>query len=359
MSALPKSVSGFTVIPVAYARSTHILYARAHASPKSKSNSGANLNTGVNTGANTGASAKSKPLPDGRTLFLVNVPPDATEREIVLFFKHCGTVERVVFDLDDVDVGSDVDGNASGKSDGEEGGEDGEDGMDETADVDADADADQHQPNQQPPKKRRKPTQATTQPTPPKLVPLPSAPLRTLRKTGLSAHLVFLDAASLSRALAPAPKPRPWPASEEPRGLAHYAALHDARRPPLDAVKAHADSAVALFEFEVEAARRQGQGAHRRGEAVVDADGFTLVARGGAYGKALGGGVGIASRRFELTGKTTAGRGRKKEAKEKEAFYAFQKAEKQRKAIMDLKKGFEADKARIEKMREARRFKPY
>jgi len=35
--------------------------------------------------------------PDGRTLFLVNVPPDATERELVLFFKHAGTVEKVVF----------------------------------------------------------------------------------------------------------------------------------------------------------------------------------------------------------------------------------------------------------------------
>ena len=28
-------------------------------------------------------------------------------------------------------------------------------------------------------------------------------------------------------------------------------------------------------------------------------------------------------------------------------------------AVMDLKKNFEADKARIEKMKESRRFKPY
>jgi len=34
---------------------------------------------------------------NGRTLFLVSIPPDATERELVLFFKHAGTIERVVF----------------------------------------------------------------------------------------------------------------------------------------------------------------------------------------------------------------------------------------------------------------------
>ncbi|KAH7906034.1 ribosomal RNA-processing protein 7-domain-containing protein, partial [Hygrophoropsis aurantiaca] len=277
------------------------------------------------------------------TLFLVNVPPDATEREIALFFKYCGTVERVVFDQDDVGPNTEVDSDA----------DDGESSVGEEniyMDTDGNAGAEQSKP-----RKRRKVSKDTTEPTAPTLVPFPSPSLRTLRKTGLCIHLVFLDASALQRALSPPLKSRPWPSSEEPRGLAHYAALYDSLRPPLDIVKAHADSAMEVFEYELAKGKQKAE--YRKGEAIVDEDGFTLVTRGGAYGKNLGGGVGVASKKFHQTGKTNSKK--KKHAKEKDAFYAFQKAEKQRKVIMDLKKGFESDKARIEKMKEARRFKPY
>jgi ribosomal RNA-processing protein 7 len=81
MAALPSTVAGFTVLPISYSSSsTHILYARPHIGSKK---------------------ADKNSFPDGRTLFLVNVPPDATERELILLFKQCGTVERVVFDLED------------------------------------------------------------------------------------------------------------------------------------------------------------------------------------------------------------------------------------------------------------------
>ena len=68
--------------------------------------------------------------------------------------------------------------------------------------------------------------------------------------------------------------------------------------------------------------------AGRKGEAIVDEEGFTLVTRGGAYGKTLGGGASVASKPFQSTGQT--GSKKKKEPKEKVSFYAFQKAEKQR-----------------------------
>lgn len=68
----------------------------------------------------------------------------------------------------------------------------------------------------------------------------------------------------------------------------------------------------------------------------MDEDGFTLVTRGGAYGQAVGGGVGVASKKFmDNTGKkkdeSGGTRKRKKGKKEKEAFYAFQVHEKKRK----------------------------
>ena len=274
--SLPKLVSGFTVIPVAYAHSTHILYARAHLSK-----------------------SQDVMYPEGRTLFLVNVPVDATDREISLFFKSCGTVERVMYDRD---TSRDTEPEAESEAESE-----------------TPPSPSSEEPH---PKRKRRPTENTS----PRIVPLPSVATRTLRKTGGIAHVIFLDASSLQKALVPPTTPRPWPSSEEPRGLAHYTALYDAQRPPLDVVKAHADSWMERFEWDL--AKTKQTSTYRKGEAIVDEDGFTLVTRGGAYGQTLGGGVGVATKTFEKTGRTESRK--KKEPKEKEAFYAFQKAEKQR-----------------------------
>jgi len=249
-----------------------------------------------------------------------------------LFFKHSGTVEKVIFDFDvkepqneDTDSGE------------EEDDEKADDAMEEN------------------PKKRRK-TQKD-KPVAPTVIPLPSTSLRKLRKTGSSAYVIFLDSSSLERALASTSKPRTWPTSEEPCGLAHYHAVYDSLRPPLDAVRSFADSSIEVYEYE--RAKKQQKSKYRKGEAIVDADGFTLVTRGGAYGKTLGGGVAVASKRFQRSGETSQNRSHKKEKKEKEGFYAFQKAEKQRSGLMELKRKWEEDKAKMEKLKASRRFKPY
>ncbi|KAJ7326291.1 ribosomal RNA-processing protein 7-domain-containing protein [Mycena albidolilacea] len=318
--AVPSSVAGFSVLPVSYAgSSTHYIYARPHTGSKK---------------------TVAQALPDGRTLFLVNVPPDASERELVLLFKASGTVEKVIFDLDAQETLVETD-----DSDEED-----ESELDENENENEDG-ADAAEGPQ--PRKRRK----LNKPQPPKVVPLPAKPLRRLRPTGRTAHLVFLDASSLARALAPQPKARPWPTTaEEPCGLAHYAALHDALRPPLDTVRAHADSAMELHEFEARQTKQASK--YRKGEAIVDEDGFTLVTRGGAYGQTLGGGVAVASKKFQESGETRT-RNKKKEPKQKAGFYAFQKAEKQRNDLLELKKNWEADKAKVEKLKASRRFKPY
>lgn len=279
---LPTSIAGFVVIPVAYSSSsTHFIYARVHSGSK-----------------------KSPKLtfPSGRTLFLVNVPPDATERELTVLFKHAGTVEKVVFDTDEIDWAESEENESEGEEDVE-------------------------MEDEQPRKKRKV---SKDDKGPPKVTPLPRVSLRTLRKTGGRAHVVFLDSSSLDRALAQPQKLRTWPRSDEPSGLAHYIALYDSLRPPLDVVREHADSSMELYEYEL--ARSKQKSSHHKGEAIVDEDGFTLVTRGGAYGKTLGGGVGVASKTFEGSRQTNRGR-KKKESKEKEAFYAFQKAEKQRKGV--------------------------
>lgn len=88
-TSLPATISGFIPLPIAYSStSTHILYVRPHQGAKGK-----NKNKGNVAGQEKGK-GKGKELPEGRTLFLVNVPPDATERELVVLFRWAGTVEE-------------------------------------------------------------------------------------------------------------------------------------------------------------------------------------------------------------------------------------------------------------------------
>lgn len=305
MTTTAATVGGFTVIPISYdSLTTHYLYARSHSSGprrgKGKTNGARNQNI----------------LPEGRTLFLVNVPPDATDRELMLFFRHAGTVEKVVFGDDTQSQNEAAD---SSDEDEDEGGDDeGDVVMEESNTLQERGDV----------AERRKSKKVTDEKIP-KVMSLPAPPLRKLRKTGLTAHIVFLDISSLERALASTSKPRAWPSTaEEPSGLAHYRALYASLRPSLDSVKAFADSTMEVYEYNAQKEKQKFK--YKKGEAIVNEDGFTLVTRGGAYGKTLGGGVSVASKKFQRSAGQGRSRGQKKEKKEKEGFYSFQKAEKQR-----------------------------
>jgi ribosomal RNA-processing protein 7 len=333
----PLSISGFTVLPVLYNKSaTHFIYARVHEQAKAKA---------------------TDPLPGGRTLFLVNVPPDATERQLSLLFSYAGTIERVEFHGDStVDVLEDDVSISSG----------------EESEVEQDMEVD-HDISQ--PQKKRKASKEDHRKRPPEVVPLPTVPLRTLRRSGQNCHIVFLDSSSAESALASSHihKPRPWPSDPEvPTGLSHYLAQYDAIRPPLDVIREHARTAIDLYDYQKEKDKRKSK--YKKGEAIVDEDGFTLVTRGGAYGKTLGGGVAVADKKF--VAEVSKGK-RAKKKKEKEAFYAFQVHEKRRKGVhyasvilfiftltlssatLDLQAKFKQDVEKIAAQKAKRRFKPY
>jgi ribosomal RNA-processing protein 7 len=344
--------SGFTPLALAYtAEVTHYLYLRAHTGKKSKSNRPAPPAPQASSSSLEPTSSVIE-LPAGRTLFVVNVPPDATERDLTLLFKPAGTIEQVIFpDEDEVD-----DDPLAGLS----------------SDVDSDSDMEEEQDVTENIrgaevrlKKRRKKDDAPRS-RPPEAVPLPSTDLRTIRKSGRSVHVIFLDESSLKRALSSPfcppysssskspTKSHAWPPRDTappPRGLAHYIAQYSAARPPLEIVRTHADAFMARFDHAKAQERRQMK--YRKGEAVVDEDGFTLVTRGGAYGQTVGGGVGVASKKFQTTAAKSGvsalqgsgaegrrGKGRKKrEGKEKDNFYKFQIHEERRNSKWKLLPG--------------------
>ncbi|KAH6908088.1 ribosomal RNA-processing protein 7-domain-containing protein [Coprinopsis sp. MPI-PUGE-AT-0042] len=312
--------NGFSALPIAYSKfTTHYVYAHTH----------------VASAKNDANKRQDQSLPNERTVFLVNVRPDARECELVKFFKPCGTVEKVVLDSDVKD--SQDDDEDSDEEDVVE---------DEEIDTEGGVGT-----------SRRK--RKVVKDEPPKVAELPSKPQQTIQRTGLTAYVVFLDQSSLSRALALAssPKPRPWPTSnEETSGLAHSLIVYQHQQPHLDSIREHVDTYMELFEYK--AAKERQKSKYRKAEAIVDEDDFTLVTRGDAYGKRLGDGVSVATKQYQRSGATSS-RARPKKKKGKGGFYAFQKAEKQLSELLNLKKRWEEDKAKLEKLRASRRFKPH
>ncbi|KAG8819409.1 hypothetical protein FRC17_010463 [Serendipita sp. 399] len=281
----------------------------------------------------------------------VEAGEDATERELKTLFGTFGIVERVAF-AGHERVKEILDEEA--KADDEE--------MQEE-DVEMESDGDENEDEQVTSKSKRrreKPTQA------PKVIPLPIANLRHIRKTGEIGHLVFTSPQAVKTVLSTAASDLPlnWPkfkanSAAEPSGLAHYAARHKALRPSLHAVKEHADSSMEVFEYK-QAQESRKNSKYRKGEAIVDEDGFTLVTRGGAYGQTLGGGVRVASKKFmQEVAKSGGKRNRKKKNTNKEGLYAFQLREKRIKEQIELKRAFDADREKYKDVTKKGRFKPY
>lgn len=313
-----QKISEFSILPIAYSsQATHYLYIRLHSSK-------------ANAKAKTGASDS---LPNDRTLFVVNIPPDATEREITVLFSKAAPVESVHFSGQD---------HVEELMNEEEEEEPITDEELRSADVDetiTDEDEDEEQDAGKHLRKNKLDEKKHT----PKVIPLPTANIRHLRKTGAIGHIVFSSSKGLDSvfSLPASSLPLQWPkfkanSAAEPSGLSHYIAQYRALRPPLQLIKEHADSSMEVFEYQ-QAQANKNRSKYKKGEAIMDEDGFTLVTRGGAYGQTLGGGVGVASKKF--MNEVASGhnnRKRKKKDNKKEGFYAFQVREKRIKGIEEF-----------------------
>lgn len=274
-----------------------------------------------------------------RTIFAVDLPVDMTERDLRAVFGTWGVIESVTFNagtagnaLED-SVRSMTPNNSDEDSDSEA-----------AEDADAQPETAALEPTfipDFPEKKKKRRRRPALPPTIPEVIPIPSLnPRETLYgPSGLrAAHITYLDPVSVSRVIAhSSSKALSLPSyGSEPTGLAYYDHLYSALRPPLSAIKEYADSSMARFDalhgmLLSSRAKKQGAGA------LVDEDGFTVVVRGGRYGRTGGRGtgdgalgVGVAKRGFgkdqdELEKKKGKG------AKELVDFYRFQKKERKQK----------------------------
>ena len=285
----------------------------------------------------------------GRTLFIANLAVDMEEEDIRKVFKEYGPVERIVIKVSKVGkegVDAWIDSDDEHEEEDEDDDEVDMEGMDGNGLVGSEGvepTARPARPDNAGQKKRRR--KGKSGPSAPMITDLPSLFPRSqpFLFPSSSAYVTYLSPLSLQRALQHAPSRAPialvHPASST--GLDYYTQLHQTTRPDLSLVKAHADSALALYDHHVEVQKRKiSQGP------IVDDDGFTLVVRGGKFGRTAGkgsSGVGVASRRFVLDSRKAGGevdaregldRGKKRKGGvELDGFYRFQRNEKKRQGM--------------------------
>lgn len=319
---------------------------------------------------------------DERTMFLVNLPIDTTEKHIRVLFAQAGQIESVRL--------------WKGK------------GVELMEEEDEE---DEEQSQQQRSGSKKNVVQQV-----PKVVPLPPLDPRDpnpFLPTSTSAHVTFLDESSLARALE-MHSIKAWPdpfkdieaaqqkldeeevdnsktnkkrsnavrtaeeaaakskANAPPVGLEYLLARHRAVRPALSLVKEHADSVMALFEYRLKNPKQKSKASTGGIEAVsvgpngelLDADGFIIVQSTGKYGRtadAQGGSVRVARSRAQ--GERNRGAddepAKKKKKLELDDFYRFQRREAKRQELADLRAKFQADQEKIKELKANRNFKPF
>ncbi|CAG9466139.1 unnamed protein product [Pedinophyceae sp. YPF-701] len=173
-----------------------------------------------------------------------------------------------------------------------------------------------------------------------------------MHASGTSAMVLFAAAESVRNALALARRGGALQYEESsyagPRGLKRWVEAHKARFPGNAELQASLDAWVEEFEQREEEERLER-------EAAMAGDGWTLVtSKRGRKKTADGGGTTV--------GAVTAGRAAKRKRDSSQdaldGFYRFQRREKRRDELMDLRRRFDADRKRIADLRAQRKFKP-
>ena len=301
-------LAGFEPLPVSYGVDAnerdilHYMYVRPHASTSEDSD-----------------------LPAGRTLFVVNVPVDASRGTLRELFRKAGAVESVqVHNVGDRPI------------------QDGDDEDEEAATATDSVEPSVDQKN-----------------APPKVEPLPQLEPQVLLSSCSSAHIVFVDESSLDRAMKlpkrHAAKPPKWPQPDARReseptaslvGLPFFLERFRLHHPPHEIVKRHVDSAIArytwirnhpqwLLDQRMQGDTKSSMGVGIQAASVgpngelLDEDGFVIVQKGNRYGRsgAEDNTFAAITPEFEEEMRQNP---EKKKPKELVAFYRFQFREKKR-----------------------------
>ncbi|KAG0340435.1 Ribosomal RNA-processing protein 7 [Podila humilis] len=308
---LPLCMPALTTSASSYDNVIHYLYFKKHESPK--------------TDAKT---------PKDRSLFVLNVPVDATETHFRELFKPYGRVASVHF------INRNHDSNLT-KEEREH--------HEELERLDREMaikEVSESKPVKGGKKSGKKSsTNASTGQE-------PHHYQRNIFASGSQAYVVFLDELELAKVLNMKRKKRSWidTGSEDtnPTSLEWIREYHD-KRPAAATLQIKVDEYMEKFER----SEYEAQQAALARLNVMDDDGFTLVTSAGSKGANSDGVISIKAVKAEDVKHI------KPKKKELQDFYRFQMREAKRDKLVDLRRKFEEDKIRIEALKTNRRFKPY
>ncbi|KAJ1973574.1 hypothetical protein H4R34_005026 [Dimargaris verticillata] len=285
------------------------------------------------------SSHKPSQYPFGRTLFVLNLPADCVEGDLRHLFADCGEIERIVLH--------------------------GATNHNPLVQLHpADLDARQRDPlTAQMRAKMRFDAPATWYwlIEDPKSTRRPTAEPPVL-KSGSYAHVVFAQDAGVQQALAfcaqvtgttraqaPAWRPDTATAQEPPRrGLSRYLAAYEHARPRHHDLQMEADQVMSRFKL----AEQRRAGLARKQARAADSDGFMTVGSAIAR-KGVPMVQSVKSMAFSSAQKLPQRQYGKVD------FYRFQVREARRKGVDKLQEEFDKAKGRVERFREARKYKPY
>jgi ribosomal RNA-processing protein 7 len=287
-------------------------------------------------------SSTSTSSEEERTVFATNLPVDITERDIRLIFGKWGVVESVSLgreqagDVLEKAVKGSLEEEDSDLSDNEEEEEEEEEEGGEKKEPQFIHNGQTGLTKSQ---KRRAKRNKGLPPSIPTVTPLPALTPRTYGPSGSHiAYITFLDTQSLSSVMSYSGQAISLPkyGNDLPTGIEYYKSLQSSLRPSHEAIKVFADTSMERYDrlhslLLSSRARQKGAGA------LVDEDGFTVVVRGGRYGRT--GGRGDEGKKSLGVGVAKRGLG-PKEAKGGAAaltdFYKFQKVDRKRKGTSCL-----------------------
>ncbi|KAG1448337.1 hypothetical protein G6F56_008971 [Rhizopus delemar] len=180
----------------------------------------------------------------------------------------------------------------------------------------------------------------------------PYPEFRQLHTSGSSAHVVFKKKSEANDALNMQRVEKKWAKDSEndqPLGFSRYTLKHTLSRPDPKILQEQVDTF--MKKFKEDEYRKERETLERMNQ--MDDDGFTVVVRH-KKNKTTDGSISVSAVSSDMAETIRA-----KPKKELHNFYRFQTREKKLNELSELRRKFEEDKAKISKLKQSRKFRPY
>ncbi|KAI9307026.1 ribosomal RNA-processing protein 7-domain-containing protein [Cunninghamella echinulata] len=283
----------------------------------------------------------SDSFPASKTLFLLNLPVDTTDAHLQYLFRSHGKIVSITYH-----TGSTIWDKSVQDIEEENIQQEKNESFDSIL-IQPTTPKDQHKKN----KKKQQQEEAVVE---------SKASLRRLLHSGSKAHIVFDQTKTLDSVMEMKKIVRHWTIDQEepsatplqPLGFQRYLLSFQLSRPDPELLQTQVDAY--MLKFKENEYQKERELLERMNK--MDEDGFVVVSRHKKK-KNTDGDIHVTATSAAVAANDQALKPKKK--RELVDFYRFQLREKKQNELLELRKRFEEDKRKIEKLKQSRKFKPY